>query len=103
MLAAISSIDDVLSSAAADCSVAPCANCCAVALICWLPDATLSDAADTSPTVFRRFSIIRFIDVIICPSSSPETLVPCDVRSPSATLFTRSTVSASGTVIVRVT
>ena len=65
MLDVISSIEEVLSSAAADCSVAPWESCCAVELISSLPLATLADEAATLPTVLRRLSTIWLIAVSI--------------------------------------
>ena len=78
----ISSIAEVLSSAEAACSVAPCESCCTVELISSLPVATLAAAVDTSDTVLRRFPSIFFS---AWPSASlSDRGAASTVKSPSA-------------------
>ena len=82
MLAAICSMEEEASSAAAACSVAPDDNCSALADISWLPEETLAEAPSESLTTTRSFSTMP---LRARPSVSlSESGLASTVRSPPA-------------------
>ena len=100
--AVICSIDALVSSTPAACSLEACDKDCAVALTS--SDAPASDSAPpfTSATTCESFAIMFCIAISSCPVSSRPRASICTVRSPSARRFAASTATPSGRVTLRV-
>ena len=95
MLAAICSMDEEASSAAAACSVAPDDNCSELADISWLPEETLLEAFSALLTTSRSFSTMLLSAVIRSLISSLLWISPFWFRSPPATALARVTARLS--------